>query len=235
MKKTIDKIKKLLRLAESSNPHEAALAMERATDLMTKHDIAMSSVKIDDDSEVTNNVDKTTVNYSMEHDPLLQEMAQRIAVLCSCDVYRIKTYMRRNLELAWVGDPEHRETAQVMFEYLLSSWKKQVARDLHGEKRSKITKGYVWGQKETIRYKESHLHGYCSVLCNKIEKMIADRKKALEEAKTSLVPVNNAIEEFMINEGVRTGRAAPVYSRSQAGYSQGQVRGAGQDIYGRHV
>ncbi|AFJ01977.1 Protein of unknown function (DUF2786) [Methylophaga frappieri] len=44
----LDKIKKCLRLAKSSNPHEAATALRQAQTLMKKHGISMDDVVISD-------------------------------------------------------------------------------------------------------------------------------------------------------------------------------------------
>lgn len=49
--KALDKIKKLLRLAESSNPHEAANAMRQARAMMEKHGIGEGDVALVDISE----------------------------------------------------------------------------------------------------------------------------------------------------------------------------------------
>ncbi len=45
----LDRIKKLLRLSRSSNPHEAALALERALALSAAHQIHLASVDPDDE------------------------------------------------------------------------------------------------------------------------------------------------------------------------------------------
>lgn len=50
-KKALDKIKKLLRLANSSNPHEAAAAMRQARALMEKHQLDQTDVDIADIEE----------------------------------------------------------------------------------------------------------------------------------------------------------------------------------------
>ena len=49
--KALDKIKKLLRLAESSNPHEAANAMRQARAMMEKHGIGEGDVALADITE----------------------------------------------------------------------------------------------------------------------------------------------------------------------------------------
>lgn len=45
----LEKIKKLLRLSESSNPHEAALAMKRAMDMADRHNLDLSSLDLDEE------------------------------------------------------------------------------------------------------------------------------------------------------------------------------------------
>jgi hypothetical protein len=47
----VEKIKKLLRLAQSSNPHEAELALARAFELAQKHQIDVSTLDMDEESE----------------------------------------------------------------------------------------------------------------------------------------------------------------------------------------
>jgi hypothetical protein len=51
MNEILEKIKKLLRLAESSNTHEAELAMARAFELAARHSIDLSSVDVDEDTK----------------------------------------------------------------------------------------------------------------------------------------------------------------------------------------
>ena len=46
----MEKLKKLLRLGQSSNPNEAALAMEKAFELASRHNIDMESVDLDDET-----------------------------------------------------------------------------------------------------------------------------------------------------------------------------------------
>ncbi len=49
--KVIDKVQKLLALSASSNPHEAALAAERAADMLAKYDLEMMDVLAKDKSK----------------------------------------------------------------------------------------------------------------------------------------------------------------------------------------
>ena len=45
----IEKIRSLLRLAKSDNPHEASLAMQRALEIAAKHQIDLAAISPDDD------------------------------------------------------------------------------------------------------------------------------------------------------------------------------------------
>jgi hypothetical protein len=47
----VEKIKKLLRLGQSGNPHEAELALSRAFELAARHRIDMSALDLDEESE----------------------------------------------------------------------------------------------------------------------------------------------------------------------------------------
>ena len=47
----IEKIKKLLRLARSSNPHEAQLALQRAMALAREHDVAVEGLNPDEQAK----------------------------------------------------------------------------------------------------------------------------------------------------------------------------------------
>jgi len=80
--KILDKIKKLLRLSKSSEPHEAALALQRAMELMQAHniseqDIAISEVK-EAGSQPTGGVRANVITH---------RLASLIAHLFSCDLY----------------------------------------------------------------------------------------------------------------------------------------------------
>lgn len=48
----IDKVRRLLRLAESANEHEAAAAAARAQELMTRHRIELAALDVAGDEEV---------------------------------------------------------------------------------------------------------------------------------------------------------------------------------------
>ncbi|EAT16084.1 DUF2786 domain-containing protein [Desulfuromonas acetoxidans] len=54
----VEKIKKLLALSKSSNAHEAALALQRAQELMQKHNVTMTYVRLSDVKEAKTRIGK---------------------------------------------------------------------------------------------------------------------------------------------------------------------------------
>ncbi|WP_316347644.1 DUF2786 domain-containing protein [Desulfuromonas acetoxidans] len=54
----VEKIKKLLALSQSSNVHEAALALQRAQELMQKHGVTMTHVRLSDVKEAKTRIGK---------------------------------------------------------------------------------------------------------------------------------------------------------------------------------
>ena len=56
----LEKISKLLALASSPNEHEAALAAEKAAELLAKHNLSVADLGQDKDEDITKSiVDKT--------------------------------------------------------------------------------------------------------------------------------------------------------------------------------
>lgn len=75
-KKILDKIKKLMALANSANPHEAANALRKAQLLMQEHQLSESDVELSDIAEhsaVLANTSKTQPKWSLMLDAMIQQ------------------------------------------------------------------------------------------------------------------------------------------------------------------
>lgn len=81
-KKALDKIKKLLRLAASDNPHEAAAAMRQARALMEKHQLDQAAIDMAD-------IEEHGARSSSKLTPALWEsrLAQTVAKAYSCRLF----------------------------------------------------------------------------------------------------------------------------------------------------
>lgn len=59
----IEKIRKLLRLSRSSNPHEARLAMQRALEMAREHDVSIEGLNPDEQSKEKTITHRSTADY----------------------------------------------------------------------------------------------------------------------------------------------------------------------------
>jgi hypothetical protein len=73
----IDKARKLLALAESSNPHEAALAAERAAELMLRHNLTEQTVRGTAPSGYASTIKPTPHMKLGPEDPFIMELLDR--------------------------------------------------------------------------------------------------------------------------------------------------------------
>ena len=56
----IERIRKLLRLSQSANPHEAALAAERVQQMLSEYNLTMDSIGCDAETTSTRQVNRKT-------------------------------------------------------------------------------------------------------------------------------------------------------------------------------
>ena len=119
----IERIKKLLALAKSSNVHEAALAMEHAQRLIAEHNLTMQDVRI---SDVKNHVGpmakaKTPARY-------LQALAQMVADAFGCHVFlqaQQVSLVQWETSVCFVGIESAADLAGYAFDVL----RRQIRRD----------------------------------------------------------------------------------------------------------
>jgi len=232
MEKTINKIRKLMRLAESANPHEAALALKRATDLMTKHDIDVSTVDMsEEEGAALNKVDGDEVEYDIRDCTHVHIMGQLVAELCSCDMYQIGK-RSSTMKLGWVGKEIHREAAKSMFEHLLRSWRRALDQDLKEAK----SRDPLWTHMDAIMFRKSHIVGYCEEIIRRVHTLIDERESELKSAGTSMVPTQNAVHEYMESVGVsKKSVPLPPPEGSITGLMAGMKRGRDQNLVGNEV
>jgi len=89
--RTIDRIRKLLRLSKSPNPHEAALAMERAAQLAMQNNIALASVDPDEQSGgITSKITREArLHFEKERALILLQKHFNVNILRGQDYVRI--------------------------------------------------------------------------------------------------------------------------------------------------
>lgn len=119
--KPIDKIKKLLRLARSSNQHEAALAMKRAVELAAAHQVEIDGLDPDDDaSRITHREDETLsrMPYDRTFASFICRRFFRVEPI-QCDVIRmVRGWPKKGYQMRWVGTESDVEIARYVYQFI---------------------------------------------------------------------------------------------------------------------
>ncbi|WP_407546527.1 DUF2786 domain-containing protein [Vibrio parahaemolyticus] len=110
--KVLNKIKKLLRLATSSNPNEAALALSRAQKLMQEHGISSNAPELagvqDSMIDALSTAQKPTKYFGV--------LAYTVATAFGCEFYFQPTL--KNMQIVFIGHNERPEIAGYVFTVL---------------------------------------------------------------------------------------------------------------------
>ncbi len=163
--KALDKIKKLLRLASSSNPNEAALAMSRAQKLMQEHGIES------DDPELAGVNDHVIKAISKAKSPAqyFSVLTRAVANAFGCEFYFQPTF--KNMEVVFIGHDERPKIAGYVFAVLerqLSKARKEFIEALSNRMKK---------QNKTKRA-DQFCEGWCIGVYRKIEEFaLSDNEK----------------------------------------------------------
>ena len=210
--KILNKIKKCLALATSSEPHEAAAAMRQAQKLMEIYGIDQKAIKLADigESEVKSKVSVSKVNpwelrlMNIVADSFGCKLMWRASSSYYADVFGTYIFigMKSQVELA-------QYTAEVMQRKLLKA-------------RAAFTKTlspFMSRQTKTMQ-----IDGFCLGWCNEIRKTV--HKFALTEE------IEKLIEEKINPNGAETKQAKVKDKRiGAAGYSAGFEAAKGESIH----
>lgn len=182
----IDKVAKLLRLAKSDNPHEAALAASRAQEIMDRHKI--TSIV----SEITGQAEPDEPIKDFCADPLepgigrLASWKPRLlGAIARANQTRI--YLLRSGGMALVGRASDAQTVRYLYGWLKREVDKLTLRDCKGFGHT-YANNYRLGVVDTIREK---------LAAQRKETQAAMQQEASAQPNTfALVLVNNAIAKI---------------------------------------
>jgi hypothetical protein len=110
----IERIRKLLRLGTSPNPHEAELAMSRAAEIAAKHKLDLGRIQVEQERP---RADFLMVELSTRRPTLTHRMS---AAVC-CDFFYVEVIWQRSrlrLQACIVGLPQDMEIARHVFFFL---------------------------------------------------------------------------------------------------------------------
>lgn len=106
----IEKIKKLLRLGKSSNPHEAELALQRAFEIAEKNHIDLANLDVDDDLK--------KIALKAHRVALRLSYPKKLAISTVQSFFNVTVLMKRG-QLEFIGTAADIEVGIHVFEFLV--------------------------------------------------------------------------------------------------------------------
>lgn len=225
----IDKVRKLLRLAESPNANEAASAAAKAQQLIDEHNLSAALLALDSgaaepDEDIE---DFSAKDAPLDSQPLMHrwrsQLAGTIARANACRIYL------RGGDIALVGRPSDAETVRYLFAYLAREVERLCEKDGKGCGRT-WRNNYRLGVVDTIMVKLRKEREHFAV---------EQRKLAAAEPNTqALVRVNQALAIVekrsadtaeWVKKNLKLYAGSSSYSRGDSGAREAG-RKAGQSI-----
>jgi len=203
----IEKIKKLLALSESSNPHEAELALRKANVLMQEHQI--THIDLIPKQEVTHSdIEEVT----RQHYRWASTLASACAQLFDC----ISLNTTHPKGFRFIGSEEHIVCAHQLFWHLFEAWKGMCKTDYQADRPS-----------DRKMYRKSHGLGFANTIAKRVLLLRDERHDAILKATgTDLVVVkDHKVKSYMYDTfNIQTLKSRSLITNS-SGYSRGQVSG----------
>lgn len=201
--KVLDKVRKLLSLAESDNENEARIAMERANELLLRHNLSMQDVE-----SHTDIIERTTgeeFQFSKAEDKFVISLLRQFFFVRA--IYSAKPTGQVNSAgqrvrmqtLSFVGLPQNTEIAVFTYFYLVTSYRR------------------LWLEyKRANGASEKARQAYYLGLTSSIEERLTAKKKQVE-TETGLVWVGDqAIAKYLSKMNLQSKGASKIYGNSQA-------------------
>jgi hypothetical protein len=211
----IERIRKLLRLAQSDNEHEAALAASRAAEMLERHNLDLAIVEAAGKApETTVDVETLVLNPNGTSSRWQGVIASGLAKTAYCRVWYAGGM--RTGKLSVLGTRENRAAVVEMHAWLCSQVEK-IARQAFGRRgRQQERKAYMLGAAETIRLRLMQEH---------------QARTATSEASTALVVAHQARNQtWLADNGVKLNSARRTRLAGASWNSYQDGRAAGQSI-----
>ncbi|MFZ4856089.1 MAG: DUF2786 domain-containing protein [Desulfuromonadaceae bacterium] len=205
----IEKIKKLLALASSSNEHEAALAAGHAQRLLSEHNLAMADIdathKPDKADKVETVVPKTLPKW-------LRHLSSSVSTSFDCQT----VHYPATGKMVFIGVGADVEIASYTFSYLHRVVRKLCTNYVRHHVDDRIT-----GRNREL-LKQSYLLGAASTIALRLR----EQKIQTPITSTALVPVKEGLIKQTMSElgKLRTVRSRKSYINAEA-YGKGQNDG----------
>ena len=221
--KLIEKIRKLMALGSSANPHEAELALAKASELMSEYQIGHADVSIIEARAGVRREEYTVKDQKMRL-RWISILAYGVAKLY--DGSLIDNGGLHGTRFAFIGFPTDILAMKMTFEHLYHSWFSIVENDLRIAK-SDAPLG-CWTPGDTMKFKAGHGLAFATAIHNRCVSEAAKRSKQVvqTESGNALVVVRTQeVENYMGSLKLTSKSTSTISNGSYAGRSAGRVAG----------
>lgn len=193
----IERIRKLLRLSQSANPHEAALAAERVQQMLSEYNLTMDSIGCDAETASARRVDRKT-RKALEK--WAHALASRTAQVFDCKYY----HSPDTGETSFVGVGADPEVCGWMYSYLYKTLLCLASEHMRSRR--------LRSAKSKRAARNCFLFGAVDVIS---DRMFA-QKKVAPVTSDALVPVKDALVRAAMPDSLKIGAPIkPCESRPQ--------------------
>lgn len=208
--KIIDRLRKLFMLGRSANRHEAELALQRASEIMTSHQISLADMDVTEPGSV--GFDDVHLK-GHKRSTWIGILAKACATLYDAEAYYLVSHNGPGLTIRFFGTQEDIAVAQLTFSHLFASWKSIVALNEHTE-----------SPQDVRAFRRSHGVGYSTAILERCKALAAQRKDKVEEStgKDLVVSKQAAIKEAMANSRIIKRK---IVASERIGYARGHEHG----------
>ncbi|MBI5771895.1 MAG: DUF2786 domain-containing protein [Verrucomicrobia bacterium] len=204
----VERIKKLLRLARSANPHEAQLAMQRALQLAEEHRVAVDALNPDAMAPLLTHQDTDSLarlGYDRRFAAIITQRFFRVRPVVRFAVHVVDGWPRGGEKLSFVGTASDIEIALYVYHFLVRHF------------------GYCWRlHRGRLRNRYSYVHGMFEGLYTKL----ADAEPPAAERKARGTELALSMDGYIaqhIGETSSKGMADPSAAAARyAGYIRGR-------------
>lgn len=195
-----DKVRKLLRLSKSSNEHEAALAAQKASELLSQSGMVLTDIEIEQ-STIKENRIKTKYKKTPKW---VYQLGSVVANNTYCRIFL------GNSHVNFIGGVQDAEVAGYLFEYLYKTVKamtKAYTKSFYG----------VVPLSKTISISYSYASGVVATIAIKLKSLLQKDEPVVTASGTELMVVKGAVVADYINKNKK--RTNPVNINSRVNFN----------------
>lgn len=198
----IEKVKKLLRLSESPNENEAALASAKVKEILAAYNL--SGFEFDPESGSVNFITEFSVPLE-ETGEWVQRLTAAVGIVYNCETY-LKTNRDRSFVVLFIGEEAGAKIAAYVFDYLYHTICRESRAKWEEEATKKTIEGFIflsrgpeddeWFARLKEKNRESFIRGYkIGMAIRVIEKIVANIV-SITDNKALVLFVKDAVEKY---------------------------------------